>query len=46
MDLEDTENIPKGWYIATYKNAPLGWLKAAAGRLKNHYPIHWRIRNI
>lgn len=33
----------KGWYLATYKNLPLGWCKAVNGTAKNHYPKGLRI---
>jgi NOL1/NOP2/fmu family ribosome biogenesis protein len=33
-----------GMYLARYEEATLGWIKIAAGRMKNHYPKHWRIR--
>lgn len=33
----------KGWFLATYKNLPLGWCKAVNGTAKNHYPKGLRI---
>lgn len=36
--------ISHGWLLAKYANVNLGWLKVVNGRLKNHYPINWRIR--
>jgi NOL1/NOP2/fmu family ribosome biogenesis protein len=32
-----------GWQIVRYKQKPLGWAKIVNGRVKNHYPISWRI---
>lgn len=45
-DLPNNDNITNGWLLARYKGVNLGWLKAAGNRLKNHFPIHWRIRNL
>lgn len=33
----------KGWFLATYKNLPLGWCKAVNGTAKNHLPKGLRI---
>lgn len=33
-----------GWYLARYERSILGWIKIAAGRMKNHYPKSWMIR--
>ncbi|MEM6630503.1 MAG: rRNA methyltransferase [Bacteroidota bacterium] len=33
-----------GWKLATYEGAALGWIKIAGGKIKNHYPMNWRIR--
>jgi len=32
-----------GWHIVRYHQQPLGWAKMVNGRVKNHYPISWRI---
>jgi 16S rRNA C967 or C1407 C5-methylase (RsmB/RsmF family)/NOL1/NOP2/fmu family ribosome biogenesis protein len=45
-DLPNNENLANGWLLARYKGVNLGWLKVAGNRLKNHFPIHWRIRNL
>lgn len=42
----DTFNLPgnQGYYIITYKNQPLGWIKHLGNRFNNLYPKEWRIR--
>lgn len=32
-----------GWHIVRYLQHPLGWAKIVNERVKNHYPISWRI---
>lgn len=32
-----------GWHIVKYSNQAIGWAKMVNGRLKNHYPLNWRI---
>jgi 16S rRNA C967 or C1407 C5-methylase (RsmB/RsmF family)/NOL1/NOP2/fmu family ribosome biogenesis protein len=32
-----------GWYLAVFKGVGLGWAKMVQGRVKNHYPMSWRI---
>ncbi|MFN5913433.1 MAG: methyltransferase RsmF C-terminal domain-like protein [Chitinophagaceae bacterium] len=32
-----------GWVCISYSGLALGWVKFANGRLKNHYPMTWRI---
>lgn len=39
--LSEQEN---GWYLAKFEGTVLGWIKIAAGRMKNHYPKDWMIR--
>ncbi|MEE0954283.1 MAG: RsmB/NOP family class I SAM-dependent RNA methyltransferase [Eubacterium sp.] len=40
---EDGETIPdSGWVLICAENHPIGWAKAAKGRLKNKYPAAWR----
>ncbi|NNC82019.1 MAG: hypothetical protein HKN79_00440, partial [Flavobacteriales bacterium] len=36
--------ISDGWYIVRFNKAVLGWMKVAAGKMKNHYPKRWMIR--
>ncbi|MCP4443340.1 MAG: rRNA methyltransferase [Aureispira sp.] len=36
-------NMPKGWYLITYKGLGLGWIKALGNRVNNYYPKEWRI---
>ena len=36
----------KGWHLATFEGASLGWLKALPTRWNNYYPAPWRIRNL
>lgn len=36
----------KGWILVTVDGLPLGWGKAAAGILKNHYPKGLRMLNL
>ena len=38
------DQIPDGWAIVKYKNAPLGWVKGIKNRVNNYYPKAWRIR--
>lgn len=37
--------IPKGFVLVTYENAPLGWVKHIGNRSNNLYPQEWRIRS-
>ena len=32
-----------GWHLVQYRHRAIGWAKMVNGRLKNHYPLHWRI---
>ena len=32
-----------GWALATYQDAPLGWMKLLPNRINNYYPKEWRI---
>ncbi len=36
-------NLPKGWALARYEGANLGWVKLLSNRLNNYYPKEWRI---
>lgn len=42
-DTIDKEGLLKGWALARFKGIGLGWVKLAQGRIKNHYPMSWRI---
>ena len=41
--LEIEDNKAKGWYLVCVDGYPLGWAKAAKGRLKNKYHSGWRM---
>ncbi len=45
-DIENCTDYHKGWITARFQGVNLGWIKVAGNRLKNHFPIHWRIRNL
>jgi NOL1/NOP2/fmu family ribosome biogenesis protein len=32
-----------GWHLVKYNDQAIGWAKMVNGRLKNHYPLNWRI---
>jgi NOL1/NOP2/sun family putative RNA methylase len=34
----------QGYYLITYKNEPLGWIKHLGNRFNNLYPKEWRIK--
>jgi len=36
-------NNLKGWTVAKYKSANLGWMKILSNRINNYYPTEWRI---
>jgi NOL1/NOP2/fmu family ribosome biogenesis protein len=42
-DTIDIEGSGKGWSLARFKDLGLGWVKLVQGRVKNHYPMSWRI---
>ena len=42
-DTIDKEGSGKGWNLAKFKGLGLGWVKLVQGRVKNHYPMSWRI---
>ena len=42
-DTIDKEGSLKGWILARYRGIGLGWVKLVQGRVKNHYPMSWRI---
>jgi NOL1/NOP2/sun family putative RNA methylase len=35
----------KAWALLTYRQLPLGWIKALPTRINNYYPKEWRILN-
>jgi len=37
-------NIPKGWFIASYKGINLGFCNNIGNRVNNYYPVDMRIR--
>ena len=37
------DNYSDGTYLMTYQQSPLGWAKIINSRLKNNYPMNWRI---
>lgn len=41
-------NTPRhrGWAIATYERASLGWMKLLPNRINNYYPKEWRIATL
>jgi len=38
------ESVSPGWVLSRYRNINLGWFKSTGKKLKNHYPMNWRIR--
>ncbi len=38
------EEKKKGWYVASYKNNNLGWLKHLSNRINNYFPTKYRLR--
>jgi len=42
-DTLEHEGTGKGWALARFKGVGLGWVKLVQGRVKNHYPMSWRI---
>jgi len=44
LDTLSLLNHENGWYILTYDSLDIGWGKMVNGRLKNHYPKAWRLR--
>jgi NOL1/NOP2/fmu family ribosome biogenesis protein len=35
--------VGKGWHIIKYDGVSLGWAKLVQGKVKNNYPMTWRI---
>jgi len=46
LPLENDQMAARGWNLAQYGNARLGWLKQTETRLKNYYPIQYRITSL
>lgn len=46
LQLPESLADAKGWVLVTVDGLPLGWGKAAAGILKNHYPKGLRMHNL
>ncbi len=42
--ISSSENL-NGWYLTTFENTCLGWMKLTSQGWKNHYPINWRLRS-
>ena len=42
-DTIEKEGSGRGWSLARFKGIGLGWVKLVQGRVKNHYPMSWRI---
>ena len=45
-ELELAPPIKKGWLLAQYKGANLGWFKATNKRLNNYYPVPFALGNL
>lgn len=43
LPVENDQNAARGWNLAQYGKARMGWLKQTGSLLKNYYPIHYRI---
>jgi NOL1/NOP2/fmu family ribosome biogenesis protein len=37
-------DMPKSWFIATYKGINMGFCNNIGNRVNNYYPVDWRIR--
>ncbi|MBX6381210.1 MAG: rRNA cytosine-C5-methyltransferase [Thermoflavifilum aggregans] len=35
--------LTPGWYVVTYAQFPLGWIKSIGHRINNYYPKSWKI---
>jgi 16S rRNA C967 or C1407 C5-methylase (RsmB/RsmF family)/NOL1/NOP2/fmu family ribosome biogenesis protein len=42
-DTLEKEGSGRGWSLSRFKGIGLGWVKLVQGRVKNHYPMSWRI---
>ncbi|MEZ5047155.1 MAG: Fmu (Sun) domain protein [Chitinophagaceae bacterium] len=39
----EIESAEKGWFLITYNDIPLGWIKHLGNRINNYYPTNYRI---
>lgn len=39
----DLSAVSSGWKMVCHASIPLGWAKIVHGKMKNHYPMPWRI---
>lgn len=37
-------DVPKGWFLASYKGINLGFCNNIGKRINNYFPVQWRIR--
>jgi NOL1/NOP2/fmu family ribosome biogenesis protein len=37
------ELVGAGWYLIKFQQVCLGWIKISQGKIKNNYPMSWRI---
>ena len=44
MDLQGYTDYQNGLVVNTYNNIALGWGKLINGKIKNQFPVQWRIR--
>lgn len=45
-DLPNDSDYSNGWALARYQGVNLGWFKVTPQRLKNHFPVNWRIKHL
>lgn len=45
-DLPNHSEYTNGWALARYQGVNLGWFKVIPQRLKNHFPVNWRIKHL
>jgi 16S rRNA C967 or C1407 C5-methylase (RsmB/RsmF family)/NOL1/NOP2/fmu family ribosome biogenesis protein len=43
-DTMSTPDLPKGFYLVSFEDTPLGWINHLGNRFNNLYPQEWRIR--
>ena len=45
----NTQTLPhkelNGWYLVSFEETVLGWVKQTSQGMKNHYPLQWRLRS-
>jgi 16S rRNA C967 or C1407 C5-methylase (RsmB/RsmF family)/NOL1/NOP2/fmu family ribosome biogenesis protein len=39
-------DIPKGWFLSSYKGINLGFCNNIGNRVNNYFPVEWRIRMV